>query len=157
MNDEQEIEYKIRVTPWYKWISDYGNWQYSDDTDYEYELSHDSIEGLYESIGRDYNKWVLRTEDKCRQGGGLRDEYKMENNGIKYSSIFVEVEPYSEEKRNATKAYKEIGEVRDAFIAVEKAKADAEKIRVAEWKKEEQDRRDRAEFERLQRKFGKTS
>lgn len=146
----EEIEYKIKVTPWHRFRGDYG-WGYSDDSDYEFELSHNSIDELYEAIANDYNNWIVRMEHNASIS--KIDYDQIENNGIKYSPIYIEVEPYSEEKRNATKAYKEIGEVRDRFIAAKKAAEEKERIRVEAWRKAEKEKQDRLEFERLKKKF----
>jgi hypothetical protein len=146
----EEIEYKIKVIPWHRWHGDYG-WDYSNDSDHEYELSAYSIEELYEAIARDYNKWIVRAEEEAKH---YPFDYKrMENRGIKYSSIYIEVEEYSEEKRNATEDYKQVGAVCDKFLADKKEREEKERIRVEAYRKKEQEERDRQEFERLKKKF----
>jgi len=127
-----EIEYKIKITPWYRWQGDYG-WDYSSDEDHEYEISDNSIEELYESVARDYNHWIVQAEEASKKPN-CADYDRMENKGVKYSPIYVEVEPYSEEKRNATKAYKEVGEVRDRFIANKKVEEEKERIPQPLWR-----------------------
>lgn len=148
---KEEISYKITVTPWRRWQGDY-TWNYSEDSDNEYELSHNSIEELYESIADDYNRWIVKIEigSNC---SNCSDYERVENNGIKYSPIYIEVEPYSEEKRNATENYKKIGEVRDKALSDKKDAEDKEKIRAEKWRKDEKDKQDLREFERLKRKF----
>lgn len=149
--DAEDIGYKIIVTPWHRWQGDYG-WIYSNDADHEYELSHDTIEELYEAIAYDYNQWIVQAEDEAKRR--FPSDYQMmENKGVKYSPIYIEVEEYSEEKRNATETYKKVGEVRDRFLADKKEKEEKERIRVEAYRKQEQEEKDRREFERLKRKF----
>lgn len=148
----EEVEYCIKVIPWHRWRGDYG-WNYSEDLDNEYELTANSIEELYEAVARDYNQWVVKAEDAANKKNCSECD-RLENKGIKYSDIYIVVEPYSEEKRNATKAYQEVGKVRDAFIANKKAKEEAERIRVEAYRKQKKEENDRKEWARLKKIYG---
>lgn len=148
----EDIEYRITVTLSSRYMGDYG-WQYSDDD--HVMLSADSLEGLYEEIGKHYSEWIVQKElDEERYSDSSSDSYQVNNNFIEYSDITVFIEPYSEEKRNQSEGYKNVGAIRDAARAKAAEKAEKERIRRQEWNKKETERKEKAEFERLRAKFG---
>ena len=65
------------------------------------------------------------------------------------------VEDYSESKMKATKTYQELGLAREIKREEDRKKAEAERIRQKMLDKQETERRERAEFERLSKKFAK--
>lgn len=149
--DLEDIEYRISVYTYCRWRGDYG-WNYSQKS--EEILYAESLEKLYEEIGTHYSKWIVEKELNQQNAGKHPDDDDLvENNFIEYSDITVFIESYSEEKRNQTEGYKNVGAIRDAARAKAAEKAEKERIRREEWNKKEKERKEREEFERLKAKF----
>lgn len=133
---------------------------YAGDDNYKSEHIHDndlileadSIEALYEQMAKERVGWILHAEKRCK-----KDVRKsMEDFFVRFSNIYVEVEDFSNEKLEATKTYQERGAARDAFWKREREQQEKERQRRIEWGAKQKEERDKAEFIRLSKKFGKT-
>jgi len=145
--------FTIRITPWSRWYGDYG-WVYSTDEDHWYDISAETIEELYEKVAQEYNKWITQVELSSKKYSG--EAYHIDNNGLKFSTIYKPVEALSLDKLKSTNAYREIGAYKDKVIAEQKKKEEEDRKRRELYQQQEQERRDKEEFLRLSKKFGKS-
>jgi len=118
-------------------------------------ISAPSIEELYERMAKCRIDHMLRGEKDIRESHrhlypNAQDDYTVE-----FTPIFVVVEWFSKDKLEESKTYQDIGKARDEARAAEKHAQEVEAKRLAEWRKADQERRDREEFERLSKKFSK--
>ena len=116
------------------------------------ELEAYSIEELYQRMAQVVVAHMLRGEDaeKCTW-----DRQKKENFTVEFSNIYVEIAPYSVEKMKASKAFQEIGVAREKKWAEEAKIKKENEARAVLARAKAQEERDRQEFLRLSKKFGK--
>jgi len=149
--DEYGVQYGVYATTCTPYCGD----RYVETRKDEPELlMAESIPALYEYMAKVRINHTLHGEKElnsphCRMHKNLIQDYKIE-----FTDIFVIVERFSNSVLEQTTTYKNIGKARDEAIAKRIADEKKEAERIAIWRKEESERRDKAEFERLSKIYG---
>lgn len=146
--DEKYMTYRVEVKTYRPYHND-NNYR-CEHMELDYITAGD-LEHLYEYMGEEYVRWQVRAENRTKG-----DRYwNPEDYRIEFGDICMIVEEYNENKMKASKAYLNLGAARDKFLADEKLRKEQEKVRAAEWEKQQKEAWDKKEYERLSVKFGK--
>lgn len=116
-----------------------------------HRLEAHTLTELYETMGRLVSAHIVRGEkDEALYGDWYSPSVEY---SVEFSDIFVQVARYDELKMKDSKSYQAIGVVREC-ARLEKEKAVALQIEQRKlWQIEETKRKDKAEWERLQKIF----
>jgi len=112
-----------------------------------------SVAELYEHMAQERVNFTIYGETQNRASHG--DTHDIEDYLIRFSSIFVQVEEYSEARLKATVTYQSIGAARDARRAKERDEAEKARKRAEAYNLRQREEHDKAEFLRLSKKFAK--
>lgn len=113
-------------------------------------LRDTTIDGLYEQMGASVVEHKLYGE---RQAHKYSSDYPESGWDIEFSSIFVEVEAYCEDRMRSSKKFQDMGLTRESRKAEERKAQQEERERVKKWKAQQKEHHDREEYLRLCKKF----